>query len=59
MKKLNNSDFFYYMDLWENYNNKQCHLCGGWAIDCDCENEFTKEDKKGIRLLLREIGEGH
>ncbi len=43
-------DFSYYEEL-ERYCNKQCHICGGWALECDCDNEFSKEDKEGIKKL--------
>ena len=26
----------------ERYGNLQCYQCGGWAISCECDNEFSK-----------------
>ncbi len=45
-------EFLELTDLYEKEWNTQCFYCGGWAIECDCDNQFDKETKNKIQQII-------
>ena len=36
-------------EFYLEHRSKQCHICGGWAIECSCDNEFPQGLKEKLR----------
>ena len=40
-------------EFYDEHRTKQCHICGGWAIECSCDNEFPQDLKEKLNGLWR------